>query len=136
MTINTSALSGGGLLKIVSFDTGEIAAGASGDIKTETAGSGQFLKLTYLLTSGTGGEEAGMTLTIDGNDLFTNQPLTDETPTGYGISRYFTSSNTSGTISSTEKLFVDVYCKTFTLTKVVGSTGLDITFSYETLESL
>jgi hypothetical protein len=131
-----SSAGAGGILKPVAFASAPIAAGSSGDILTATAGTGQCFKLTYLLTDGTAGGEAGITLSIDGNDIFTNQELTDETPTGYGIARFFTSPSTNGRISSTDKLLTDEYCKTFTLTKVAGSTARAINYAYVTLEAL
>ena len=73
MTIEVGG-SSGGILKLVAFASAQIAVGASGDVLTVTAGSGQYIRINHLATSAAT-DEAGMTLTIDGVDVFSNFPL-------------------------------------------------------------
>jgi hypothetical protein len=137
VTILLSDLSGaGGLLKPVAFASARISSGASGDILTATAGVGQYLKLSYLL--GAGSTEAGMTLTIDGVDLFTNSPLTNSLIDAQAsISNFGVTSNYSSTSPiPSARLINEIYCLSFTLTKVTGTTGSAIDYAYETMEAL
>jgi hypothetical protein len=138
MTIKTSSFSGGGsLLKPVAFTSARVAAGASGAVVTATAGANQYIKLTYLMT-GTATTESGMTLTVDGVDLFSGESLSDFSPsaqangtifgvaTGYG--------NTSVQLAA--RLLKEINCLSFTLTKDTGTTLESIDYAYETMEAL
>ena len=81
MTIEVGG-GGGGLLKLVAFDSGRVNTGASGDIISVTAGADQYLKLTYLMCRFST-LETGITLTINGIGIFTNGVLADTTPVTY-----------------------------------------------------
>ena len=136
--IDSSAISGiGSLFKTVDVESSTISSGASGDILDVAAGEGQYLKINYLLSSGTSGSESAITLTVDGNDIITNSALDDSTPSGdFGVSNYFTSPSTSGEVSGSRGLVPYIYCTAFTLTKVSGVTARAINYSYEILEPL
>tara|TARA_R110000851_G_C12778034_1_gene534972 strand:- start:22 stop:438 length:417 start_codon:yes stop_codon:yes gene_type:complete len=137
MTIEVGG-GGGGLLKLVAFDSGRVNTGASGDIISVTAGADQYLKLTYLMCRFST-LETGITLTINGIGIFTNGVLADTTPvtsvTGptFGISKADGGSN----ISNTPKLLESSQlCTSFTVTKVTGTTAQAIEYAYETLEKI
>ena len=126
----------GGILKPVAFNSGQIAAGESGDVLTATAGANQYLRIRHLTGQAA---ETGITLTIDGVDIFSNETLDDTAPTGtaangtaFIVSEGFGSTN----VTSAAKVLTDVYCLSFTVTKVTGSTAADINYSYDTLEGL
>jgi hypothetical protein len=139
VTILLSDLSGaGGLLKTVAFASARISPGASGDILTATAGVGQYLKLTYLLNSGATGAETAMTLTIDGVDIFSNAGLGDSDPSATANSTTFGVTNGYGNtgVSNSARLLQNVFCNSFTVTKVTGSTSQSIDYAYETMEAL
>ena len=131
---------GGGILKPVAFTSGRVSSGASGDILTVTAGTGQYLKLTWLTAAAT---EAGMTLTIDGVDLFTNVALDDSTPlstsatsTGFAVMAYYTAVPTAVDMNASARLLKSIYCTSFTVTKVSGATSSNTEYAYETMEAI
>ena len=135
-SVNLSTIvGGGGLLKMVAFESGQVAASTSGAVLTATAGTGQYIKVTTL--SGAA-DETGMTLTIDGVDIFSgdtlstrNGPtLTGATGIGFLITEGWASSNT--TVSP--RIIRGFLCTSFTLTKDAGSTATDIDYAYQTLE--
>ena len=136
MTIEVGG-GGGGLLKPVAFTSAVIASGASGDIVTATAGAGQYFKLTYLMAN-SATTETGMTLTIDGVDLFSSWTLADFSPnanaglTTFGICGGY--GNTS--VQGDANLLTEIYCTSFTVTKVTGTTVQGIAYVYETLEAI
>ena len=137
MTIEVGG-SSGGILKLVAFASAQIAVGASGDVLTVTAGSGQYIRINHLATSAAT-DEAGMTLTIDGVDVFSNFPLVRSN----GISGGATGSTfgvipTLGTVNNTitARYLREITCTTFTLTKVTGTTVEAVNYSYETLEAI
>mgnify|MGYP003658427112 CR=1 FL=1 len=96
--------------------------------------SGEYLRLTYLLTN-TGTEEAGVTLTVDGTDVFTNWSLADAAPSTASILTVFGVSSGYGNTSPANGMLIlrEIECKTFTLTKVSGSTAQAINYVCETL---
>ena len=135
MTIKLSSLGGSKPLGFVGLQSDNIAAGATGDVLTITAGDKQYLRLTYLLTVA-GTVQAGMTLTVDGVDVFTNLSLADVSPAAYpntasvfGVCQKWASSNPY----NGARLLSVIECKTFTLTKVSGSTAQAISYACETL---
>jgi len=135
--IDNPVESGGSVGKIVSFVSARLPAGSSGDILTSPVlPTGQYFKLTHLLTA-VSTKESGMTLTIDGIDIFSNVTLADSTPSTaatistFGICRAF-----DGAISSSIRLLSEIYCTSFILTKVSGTTGNNIDYAYEVLETL
>ncbi len=135
MTIEVGG--GGGILKPVAFTSGRISTPASGDILTATAGPGQYLRLVYLMCRSST-TEAGITLTIDGIDIFTNGILADTTPvasvngTTFGVSR----ATGDTIIPNTSRILQNIPCTSFTVTKVSGTTIQDIDYAYETLEAI
>jgi predicted methyltransferase len=133
----SSIAGGGGISKPVAFASAEIAAGASGDILAVTAAAGQYLKLTYLIT-GSFTTEAGMTLTVDGVNLFTGATLADSTPNAiaggsvFGVASGYGNTN----VQASARLLAEINCLSFTVTKDAGSTIQPIDYAYVTLEAL
>ncbi len=125
----------GGILKPVAFNSNQIALGASGDILTATAGANQYLKLTYL-TTGTATTEAGMTLTVDGVDLFSGESLTDATPSAPASATVFGVADGSTSVLNSARLLKEINCLSFTLTKDTGTTTEDIDYAYQVMEAL
>tara|TARA_R110000851_G_scaffold124986_1_gene255657 strand:+ start:2972 stop:3385 length:414 start_codon:yes stop_codon:yes gene_type:complete len=136
MTIEVGA-GGGGLLKLVAFDSDRLDTGLSGGILSVTAGAGQYLRLTHLV-SDTSLRESGMTLTIDGNDIFTNELLASESPDAPAASNVFGVSNGYGDTSAdlSARILQNVQCTSFIVTKVSGTTTQKINYAYETLEKI
>jgi len=137
MTIEVGGVSGG-VLKLVAFTSARVSAGASGDVLTATAGAGQYIRISHLATWAAL-DEAGMTLTIDGVDVFSNSPLVRSSEVSGGATGLnFGVINTIGTTNNTAtaRYLREITCTTFTLTKVTGTTVEAINYSYETLEAI
>ncbi len=138
MTIKTSSFSGGGsLLKPVAFTSAVVSAGASGAVVTATAGANQYIKLTYLITA-SANTESGMTLTVDGVDLFSGESLADFTPSAPANVTIFgvTAGYGSTSVQLGARLLKEINCLSFTLTKDTGITLEAIDYAYETMETL
>ena len=136
MTIEVGGVSGS-ILKPVSFTSGQIAAGASGDVITATAGEGQSLKITYLITATTL-EEVGMTLTIDGVNLFSGEELSAIDPIASASTDVFGITSAYGKTVTSEgaRLLNEINCLSFTLTKDSGTTINIIDYVFETMEAV
>jgi hypothetical protein len=137
-TLSEIAGGGGGQLKLVAFEAGQISSGSSGDILSVTAGEGQFLKVTHLACSGFG-SETNITLTINSVNIFSGQALTGNTSSCTAGSNSFGISNGYGdtTVSKSAKLLnSSELCTSFTVTKDSGTTSQVIDFAYETLEAI
>jgi len=142
MTISLSSLApsggggGSGLYRIVAVNTGRLSAGLSGTVLTDTAGTDQYIKLTYLAANN---QESGMTLTIDGIDILSNKNLSGKVLTCTATSNAFAISTSFGTVSNSSDnagILQNVHCTSFSLTKLVGSTASYIEYSYEVLEAI
>jgi hypothetical protein len=122
--------------KIVAFESGSIPPSSSGVLLTRTALPDQYFKITSL-TASSSVTEAGVTLTINGVDVFLNKDLADATPfatpttNAFGVSQNYGPPNTLGI-----NVLKEIYCTSFTLTKVVGTTVQTVYYAYETLEAL
>jgi len=136
MTIEVGG-AGGGILKPVAFASAQVAAGASGDVVTATAGANQYIRLTYLMTASSN-TESGMTLTVDGVDLFSGESLADASPnatangTIFGVAAGYGST----VLANSARLLKEINCLSFTLTKDTGTTLEAIDYAYETMEAL
>ena len=78
-TLDSLVESGGSPLVPVAVPKGIISSGATGTILSVTAGAGQYIKLNELLVNSST-PEAGLTFTVNGVALFTNDILLDWTP--------------------------------------------------------
>ena len=127
---------GGSILKPVAFESGSIPSGSSGVVLTRTAPENQTFRLTALFGQS---PQSGMTLTIDGTDIIIDSALDDRTPnsTSAGGTAFIISENyASNDVSQAARILTDVYCTSFSLTKVAGATGTSINYAYQTLEAL
>lgn len=143
MTINTSTLGGGSSpLGLIGFDSGIISSGAAaGDLLTVTAGAAkQYIKVIHLV-AGAALEQPNMTLTVDGNVVFSGVDLYRSngtssvaiaSRTGFCVVNSVGATNNVGT-ARIQKYFI---CKSFTLALDSGSTTEGINYAYETLEEL
>jgi hypothetical protein len=143
MTISLSSLApsggggGSGLYKIVALNTGRITSGITGTILTDTADTGQYIKLTHLFST-TAATEEGVTFTIDGVDIISGKRLAGRTPdasaegTAYAVAPTYGSTN----ILNSVQILQEINCTTFTITKDVGSTTNHIDYAYQILEAL
>ncbi len=125
--------------KVVSFVSGQVTTGASGAVLTSPAlAAEQYIRIRQL--SSITSTQSGMTLSLDGVDIFTNRNLnngaspstTTASSTGFMVSEAYGSTDT--TLSA--RILTDVYCSSFTLTKVSGTTNRVIDYAYEILEPL
>jgi hypothetical protein len=136
MTIKTSSFSGGGsLLKPVAFTSARVVVGVSGAVVTATAGANQYIKLTYLITA-SANTESGMTLTVDGVDLFSGESLADASPSAPANGTFFGVVDGSTSVLNSARLLKEINCLSFTLTKDTGTTLEAIDYAYETMEAL
>tara|TARA_R110000764_G_scaffold101528_1_gene186849 strand:+ start:19 stop:441 length:423 start_codon:yes stop_codon:yes gene_type:complete len=137
-TLDSLVESGGSPLVPVSHVSALISAGATGTILSVTAGAGQYIKLNELITYDTG-QAGGLTFTVNGVALFTNGSLIDYTPSNqslassdFGVSRSYASS----AILYGFNILPSIFCTSFSLTQLSGSTSRDIRYAYEILEKI
>lgn len=107
-----------------------IASGQTGELISLPAVDGKFYKIFLLVAAS--GNQGGITLTCDGEDLFSEKSLTYSTSistsaTHTAIVRAFSSSN-AGLVRN---LYQEVLCESFSLHKNTGNTLQDIYLSYE-----
>ena len=137
-TLDSLVESGGSPLVPVSHVSGLISAGASGTILSVTAGAGQYIKLNELITYDTI-VEGGLTFTVNGVALFTDDVLIDYTPSNQSLnSGYFAVSRSyaASSIVYGFNILPSIFCTSFSLTRPSGNTLRNIRYAYEILEKI
>lgn len=130
MAIN---LGGGGAWRVKFASTSNfISPGQTGDLVTIAAPAGQFVKLTFLTTSGSA-EQNGISISSDGVLVISEKILSDITP-ATGVYRFFISKhyqNASPGLTFSANAISSVIGKSITINKNTGNTAQGITYSYE-----
>lgn len=137
-TLDSLVESGGSPLVPVSHVSTRIIAGATGTLLSVTAGAGQYIKLNELITYDTS-SEGGLTFTVNGVALFTDDALLDYTPSSQSVNPgYFAVSRSyaSSAIFYGFNILPAIYCTSFSLTHPSGNTTRDIRYAYEILEKI
>ena len=137
-TLDSLVEGGGSPLVPVAHVSALIGAGATGTLLSVTAGAGQYIKLNELITYDTGVEN-GLTFTVNGVALFTNDILIDYTPSSQSVnSNYFAVSRSyaSSSIFYGFNILPSIFCTSFSLTRPSGNTLRSIRYAYEILEKI
>ena len=122
-------LKGGGVFVPQSMQSATINSGQIGTLLSLPQTAGNIYKITLLSTNSKNLEES-MKLVIDGVVVHDSLSLMGNTGSaGFGVTRGVISLNTLANAHS--MIYREIYCTSFNLSKVSGSTAQDIVYAYE-----